>query len=192
MQNSIRCAVFAAPFYLWFTVFTLQPHKEERFMFPAFPALALNAAMSLHVILSYFGSTDPKELVGQINPKIKLAIVSIVALGAIDVGILRSLGMATAYSAPLKIYQPLQNSTISSTGDILCLGKEWYRFPSSYFLPDHMRARFIKSEFDGLLPGQYNEVKEGFGFWPGTYLMPTGMNDENLADEGKYVGDVRR
>lgn len=47
-----------------------------------------------------------------------------------------------------------------------------------------MRARFVKSEFRGLLPGQY---AEGGGWWEGTWRVPEGMNDENLEDVGKYV-----
>lgn len=35
------------PFYLWFGILTVQPHKEERFMFPAFPLLCFNAAITL-------------------------------------------------------------------------------------------------------------------------------------------------
>ena len=50
-----------------------------------------------------------------------------------------------------------------------------------------MRAKFVKSEFDGLLPGQYNEAEIGFGFFPGTWLVPPGMNDQNIEDPGKHV-----
>jgi alpha-1,2-mannosyltransferase len=50
-----------------------------------------------------------------------------------------------------------------------------------------MRAKFIKSEFDGLLPGEFFEPSEGFGLRPGTWLIPAGMNDENIEDMGKYV-----
>jgi alpha-1,2-mannosyltransferase len=54
-----------------------------------------------------------------------------------------------------------------------------------------MRAKFIKSEFSGLLPGEFNEAKTGFGFYPGTWLIPPGMNDRNEEDLGKYVSEVK-
>jgi alpha-1,2-mannosyltransferase len=38
-----------APFYLWFAILTLQPHKEERFMFPAYPLICFNAAVTLYL-----------------------------------------------------------------------------------------------------------------------------------------------
>ncbi|KAN0064966.1 mannosyltransferase [Thecaphora frezii] len=41
-----------APFYLWLGVLSLQAHKEERFMYPAYPLLCMNAAISLYLIRS--------------------------------------------------------------------------------------------------------------------------------------------
>lgn len=156
-------------------------------MYPMYPALALNAAMSLHLILAAFGSTDPKSLAGKIPARLKLFVVVAVMLGSVDLGASRIYGIITAYSAPLKIYEPLQSGKIGTSGDSVCLGKEWYRFPSQYHLPRNMRAKFVKSEFNGLLPGEFSEARTGFGFWSGAWLIPSGMNDQNLEDMGKYV-----
>ena len=49
----LRGVVFTTPLYLWLAIFTLQPHKEERFMYPAYPFLALNAAISVHIIIAF-------------------------------------------------------------------------------------------------------------------------------------------
>lgn len=160
-------------------------------MYPAYPLLALNAAISLHIVLGYVGSTDPKVFLSKIPASIRLAAVVFVVIGAIDLGLLRIVGIITAYSAPLKVYAPLQETSVTRFGDNLCLGKEWYRFPSSFFLPDGMHAKFIKSEFSGLLPGEFSEAKVGFGFFPGAWLEPPGMNDENKEDFGKYVSASR-
>ena len=186
-QNTFRILVFITPFYLWLAIFTLQPHKEERFMYPAYPLLAVNAAITLHGLLSFFGSTNPKSLMGVIPPQLKLAFVGFWILLAIALGIFRTAGVVMAYSAPLEIYKPLQNPDLAHSYDAVCLGKEWYRFPSSFFVPQNMRARFIKSEFNGLLPGQFHEGKTGFGFFSGTWLIPPGMNDRNIEDPGKHV-----
>jgi alpha-1,2-mannosyltransferase len=186
-QTLLRSVVFVTPFYLWLVIFTAQPHKEERFMYPIYPALALNAAMSLHIILANFGSTDPRHFVSKIPASVKLAVVSIPLLLSFNVGMLRIVGTFTAYSAPLNVYQ-FSNVTAADT---VCLGKEWYRFPSSFFLPNEVHAKFIKSEFSGLLPGEFSEANVGFGVFPGTWLVPSGMNDENLEDIGKYT-DINR
>jgi alpha-1,2-mannosyltransferase len=176
-----------SPFYLWLGVFSFQPHKEERFMYPVYPALALNAAMAFHIILAAFGRSDPKSLVGKIPARLKLFIISTLMLASLDIGLARVYGVYSAYSAPLKIYESLLNGKFGMAGDSVCFGKEWYRFPSSYHLPNGMRAKFIKSEFNGLLPGEFSEAKTGFGFWSGAWLVPSGMNDQNLEDMGKYV-----
>jgi alpha-1,2-mannosyltransferase len=187
-QTLLRSVVFVSPFYLWLAIFTAQPHKEERFMYPVYPALALNAAISLHIILANFGSTDPRRLVSKIPAPIKLAVVAVPLLISFNAGMLRTIGTFTAYSAPLNVYQPLHNPGVTQPGDTVCIGKEWYRFPSSFSLPHGVHAKFIKSEFSGLLPGEFSEANSGgFGLFPGTWLVPPGMNDENLEDIGKYT-----
>jgi hypothetical protein len=72
----------------------------------------------------------------------------------------------------------------------VCLGKEWYRFPSSFNIPQGVHAKFVKSEFSGLLPGEFSEADASLGLFPGTWLVPSGMNDENLEDPSKYVGET--
>lgn len=43
-------ALRLAPFYLWLGILTAQAHKEERFMFPAYPLLCFNAAITLYLM----------------------------------------------------------------------------------------------------------------------------------------------
>ncbi|KAG0259565.1 mannosyltransferase [Mortierella polycephala] len=64
------------------------------------------------------------------------------------------------------------SSTASSSPDVIqstnnqkkqeivrvCVGKEWYRFPSHYFLPEGAKLGLLKSHFDGLLPGEFEEM----------------------------------
>ena len=189
-QSMLRTYVSISPFYIWTTIFTLQPHKEERFMYPAYPFLALNAAIGLHIVLTYLGSTNPKELIGKIPVKLKLVAIMSFIIVSINIGLLRILGTVTAYRAPLQIYQALEAPGMAHPGDTVCFGKDWYRFPSSYLLPNGTRAKFIKSEFSGLLPGEFKEAKTGFGFFAGTWLIPPGMNDRNQEDPGKYVSEA--
>jgi alpha-1,2-mannosyltransferase len=172
---------------MWFAIFTVQPHKEERFMYPAYPFLALNAAIAIHIVLSYIGSKNPGGSGGQVLANIKLTIVTAVVLAAINAGLLRTVGMITAYSAPLQVFGPLERLDIIQAGGSICFGKEWYRFPSSYFLPDGMRAKFIRSEFRGLLPGEFPDATDYPALFDGTSQIPAGMNDLNQEDPGKYV-----
>lgn len=190
LQTSLRSMSLVAPFYMWFAIFSLQPHKEERFMYPAYPFLALSAALSFHIILTYLGSADRKELIGRVPTKLKIAAALSVVAIAFNAGLLRTLGMVTAYNAPLKIYEPLQDVEVAQSGDTVCFGKEWYRFPSSYFLPHDMRARFIRSEFRGLLPGEFPDAPSYLERLGGASQLPSGMNDLNIEDPSKYVSTV--
>ncbi|KAJ0424821.1 hypothetical protein BJY00DRAFT_326030 [Aspergillus carlsbadensis] len=186
-ETLLRTLTLISPFYMWFGIFTIQPHKEERFMYPAYPFLALNAAISFHIVLSYISSSNPKELIGRVPAKLKLAAVMSVILLAINGGLLRTLGMVTAYNAPLKVLEPLGGLEMVRPGDSICFGKEWYRFPSSFFLPEGLRAKFIRSEFRGLLPGEFPDAPNYSALLESTSRIPEGMNDRNEEDEGKYT-----
>lgn len=188
-QTLVRTVTLVTPFYMWLAIFTFQPHKEERFMYPAYPFLALNAAISFHMFLSYIGSGNPKEMVGRVPAKLKLAVVLSIMLVAINSGLLRIVGIITAYNAPLKVLRPLEQLKVAG-GESVCFGKEWYRFPSSFFLPNNMRAKFIRSEFRGLLPGEFPDATSYQDLAVGTSQVPTDMNDRNAEDPGKYVSHV--
>ena len=60
------------------------------------------------------------------------------------------------YSAPLQLYGYLYEKELGKDAHddvMICVGKEWYRFGSSFFLPSkRQKLAFIKSGFDGLLP----------------------------------------
>lgn len=155
-------------------------------MYPAYPFLCLNAAIAMHTVLHYLGHPTPKSIIGKIPAEIKMALVGAFVLVVATVGFLRTAGTASAYSAPLEIYKSLQSPEYADVRGNVCLGKEWYRFPSSYFLPKNMRAKFVKSAFDGLLPGEFSEMGTASGILP-TWLIPSGMNDQNIEDPGKHV-----
>ncbi|KAB8237336.1 dolichyl-P-Man:Man(6)GlcNAc(2)-PP-dolichol alpha-1,2-mannosyltransferase [Aspergillus alliaceus] len=186
-ETLLRTLALITPFYMWFAIFTAQPHKEERFMYPAYPFLALNAAIAIHMVLSYVGSKNPGGSNGSLLANIKLSIVTAIVLAAINAGLLRTVGMITAYNAPLKVFEPLERLDIAQAGDSVCFGKEWYRFSSSFFLPDGMRAKFIRSEFRGLLPGEFPDAADYPALLDGASRIPVGMNDLNQEDPGKYV-----
>ncbi|KAJ3217517.1 mannosyltransferase [Dinochytrium kinnereticum] len=91
------------------------------------------------------------------------------------------MALKTNYGAPMTIYAHLATG---QTNDevMVCLGKEWYRFPGHYFLPDGMRVGFLRSAFRGLLPKYF----EGSGR-NGTMIIPTTMNDVNREEVDRYV-----
>ena len=142
--------------------------------------------MTVHATLHYLGHPSPKSIIGRVPANMKLALVAASALAIITIGILRTVGTVSAYIAPLEIYGPLESPEYAEMQGNVCLGKEWYRFPSSYFLSEGMRPKFVKSAFDGLLPGEFSEQGSVGGILP-TWLIPQGMNDQNIEDPGKHV-----
>lgn len=101
----------------------------------------------------------------------------------------RIIAMIQYYSAPITAYSFLsqqieRNFTQKNQNVNVCVGKEWYRFPSSFFLPGpETKLRFLRSGFKGQLPKYYPN-------WPfSTSAIPTNMNDENREEMDRYINE---
>ena len=70
----------------------------------------------------------------------------------------------------------------------VCLGKEWYRYPSSFFLPaKKWNVKFLQSEFKGQLPQPFLTDHE-----LATAIERPNFNDLNLEEVSRYVKVTRR
>jgi alpha-1,2-mannosyltransferase len=79
----------------------------------------------------------------------------------------------------MKIYSHLPKHEVAT----VCIGKEWYRFPSHYFVSSNIRVEFVKSTFNGLLPTKFDPIEK--------YTSePEFINDLNRPVEDRYV-DIR-
>lgn len=68
------------------------------------------------------------------------------------------------------------------SGSVLCVGSEWHRFPSSFFIPDYVsQVRWLDDGFTGLLPIPFNSSLGG------TSAAPSYFNNKNKASERQYV-----
>ncbi|KAH9944005.1 glycosyltransferase family 22 protein [Epithele typhae] len=89
---------------------------------------------------------------------------------------------------------------IEDWGLRMCVGKEWYRFPGHFLVPDGVRVDWVKSEFDGMLPGHFTETGHrgnlgvltnyGKGLLErvkGTRAVGKGLNDLNKEEPSFYV-----
>lgn len=68
----------------------------------------------------------------------------------------------------------------------VCVAKEWYRFPSSYFLGERHRLAFLPSSFGGHLPRQFQSLTANQSVSIGTSAQRTSFNDAN-AHEPQHV-----
>lgn len=86
------------------------------------------------------------------------------------------------YDAPMRVYAQLPPAPSPTPQQLVCVGAEWYRFPSSFYLPgDGYRLGFIKTTFSGLLPVAFN-ITGG-----GTAHAPPSLNDRNQEVPEQYV-----
>ncbi|TFJ88399.1 hypothetical protein NSK_000748 [Nannochloropsis salina CCMP1776] len=237
--------LFVAPAYLWLGVMTTRPHKEERFLFPIYPLLALGGALSLHVLVGSMdrcltkaapqtvvsakgnkgggrkrnghdkdlereGPPRPPLLAGLLHRLAHIAARGMVPLALLLHALLslsRAVSMTQNFSAPLRLFDDFSKhqraeyfkaaapvAASKSTNPSpdpspppvrparLCLGAEWYRFPSSFFLPHaHVHLAFVRAGFGGQLPQPFRAEN-------GTWAPPLqGFNAHNLEEKARYV-----
>ncbi|XP_063696408.1 alpha-1,2-mannosyltransferase ALG9 isoform X2 [Culicoides brevitarsis] len=155
-----------APFYMWLLIFFLQPHKEERFLFPIYPMISLCGAISVDVVQKLFNRINIKYKSTPnnscyLNHTTCIAVIFVIVSSLLSIS--RIISLHRNYHAPLdlvraidtlpNIQENLNNGNLTYN---FCLGKDWYRFPTSFFFPsDQFRVRFLKSEFKGILPAYY-------------------------------------
>lgn len=178
-----------APLYLWLLVFIAQPHKEERFLYPIYPMIALCGAISIDVVqkMIYRVKTiiwPPQIRTHYLDHTMWLAAIAMILSTVL--GLSRITALYLNYHAPLDLMMDLntfytQNTHPDNITYNVCTGKDWYRFPSSFFLPSsNFRLRFLKSEFNGILPAYYTESENG------TAIVHNYFNDLNQENETMY------
>lgn len=161
------------PLIIWSTIFFSQPHKEERFLYPVYSLILVNSAVSLDVFYGLLVSiTRDLKMFKKISKLGYLLIHFVVAVLCIS----RTANLVNNYSAPLTVSSALNTDVSDKEIVNVCIGREWYHFPNSFFLPDNYRLRFVKSGFDGLLPRDFNEGENLFDV---TSFVPNDMNNKN-------------
>jgi alpha-1,2-mannosyltransferase len=182
LQRNYTLATVLVPMYIWVGVVFPRPHKEERFLFPIYPCICLGAAIlsvgAMDVYFSKVVQTPPPRL------KIALLIQGLLWAPAAVLSFGRTYALSLYYTAPLYVYAQLQQQP-DVVDSVICTCGEWYRFPSSFYLPSTIQSfGFVKSSFEGQLPHLF---VEGIGSGPNN---PNQFNDANLAEPGSYVNSI--
>ena len=141
--------------HLWLLVFGFQPHKEERFLFPVYPLLCFAAATTLDNLQRIYFYLFFWKQSGNYIEKSKW-ISTVVMVVFILMSSSRIIALYQNYYAPMRVWSHLSQSSsaydkIDSRNEIsVCVGKEWYRYPSSFFLPNNnWNLKYLESEFKG-------------------------------------------
>uniref|UniRef100_UPI0035901F93 alpha-1,2-mannosyltransferase ALG9 isoform X1 n=1 Tax=Myxine glutinosa TaxID=7769 RepID=UPI0035901F93 len=173
--------------YLWLGIFGTRPHKEERFIFPIVPLLCLCGAVGLASLQKYYHYVFCRLRMEHYTHTSRGLAYSTILLFAV-LSLSRCLALFNGYHAPLDLYpefQQLPDSGHMSRYTTLCIGKEWHRFPSSFFLPNRWQLEFLQSEFRGQLPRHFATVPDA------TRVVPPNMNDRNHEEASRYVDLAR-
>ena len=140
--------------HLWLLVFGLTPHKEERFLFPIYPLLCLAAASTLDVLQKTYVVLILRDKVENYFDRTRwISNCTLIIFGILSLS--RVIALYENYHAPIGVWTYVANipgtsSTTERNQFSVCVGKEWYRYPSSFFLPNtNWNLKYIQSEFKG-------------------------------------------
>jgi len=177
-RKSVAVLLALLPLYTWIIIFFTQPHKEERFLYPIYPLICLAASFTW---ISADGALKTLKLPNKCSAW--LTLVLIICSSAISLS--RIVGQYKGFHAPLDVFLELnrfsRENGHSNEGLNVCIGKEWYRFPSSFFLPINWKLLYLQSEFRGQLPRSFDPPPNG------TWTIPSHMNDLNLEETSRYA-----
>lgn len=180
----------------WLAFFSCLPHKEQRFMFPAYPPLLLAAAVGADALVRALSRLRPPSR----RATSALALGALLAAASLALSASRACATTRFYSAPLSLYGQISGANalppVGARARVtrvapapgtrceaplrLCVGSEWHRFPSSFLLPPEACLSFVRSGFGGILP-------QPFAAANGTRAVPPHMNDANREEPSRYV-----
>lgn len=150
---------------LWLFCFSGMAHKEERFLYPIYPLIAVSAAATVHRVCRWL-----KNFTGY-GSAIAWVMERLFVLVIIVLGCSRILAVTQYYNAPLQAWESLHDRL--QINETVCVGKMWYQYPSTFFLPSG-EVRWLKSGFDGELPSPFSDINA-------TY------NADNLEEPSRYT-----
>lgn len=178
------------PMYLWMAIVLPRPHKEERFLFPIYPMLCFGAAITTDEIMNTLSCLLPGGKKCGLTGTSRLMLRLLALSPAAALSISRSLALHHYYTAPLALYRDLFYQVTSGAQEIVaakkyvCTGGEWYRFPTSFFLPDNVQLGFLKTSFGGQLPQPFTP----HGSRSKSLDVQTGrFNDMNVEELDRYL-----
>ena len=176
--------VACSPQWVWLAAITYLPHKEERFMYVVYPQILYAAAYCIveisRLIPRLFIS---KRRLEQSPIKTLLVVAALLCTSILSAS--RVGALLWNYSAHMRVYLDLQSLDQARLDGpcTVCLGSEWYEFPSHFFVPEQCEVHFLDSGFRGILPAAFNDSRGG------TRYGASYLNDRNEADKRQFIVD---
>ncbi|KAL5640326.1 hypothetical protein ACGC1H_007557 [Rhizoctonia solani] len=184
-------AIRLAPFYLWFVTLTLQAHKEERFLYPVYPLVCFNAAVTLYLARGWMETA----YINATNSPYRASNTSIFQLATLFTIVLTTLLSISRIAALFKYYHaPLDVAFHFQYEELPRLLNTTGLLP----VPD-LTTKKHTSKYDEDAPVDLSLVRQ-FGLrvcwgaewyrFPGSYLVPSGV--EPLLVESGFDGMLPR
>lgn len=176
-----QLTLYKFPLLIWFAIFFYQPHKEERFLYPIYHLISISFAQFMSC--ETFNYNKLFKLFKLILNILTILLTSLLFLSRVN-------NLNSNYSAPLKIFKYLSDSTtLSNLPENICLGREWYHYPSSFFLNNNQRLKFTKSNFNGMLPNDFIEpiINNFEGLVNSTSKISNDFNNLNIFNPNSII-----
>ncbi|KAG6817957.1 hypothetical protein H0H87_012425 [Tephrocybe sp. NHM501043] len=171
-------AIRLLPFYLWLGILTSQAHKEERFMFPAYPLLCFNAAVALYLVRGWqetlfikFTNSPYRASQSLLFSRFTLSVIAATSVLSFS----RIMALWNYYHAPMTVVWVLETQELPRLLNTTGL------LPTYSHLREDERPRIDLSPIRhfGL---QLCVAKEWHRF-PGSYLVPNGISVDFVKSE---------
>ncbi|KAA8526762.1 hypothetical protein F0562_009009 [Nyssa sinensis] len=176
--------IVISPVYIWLVFMSFQPHKEERFLYPIYPLVCVAASAVIQCFPDFFRDKyhpNDNSILVWLAKGVRPVVLGLILCASHA----RTFSMIHGYSAPLMIYKHLEYHDDAGMGSVVCVGSEWHRFPSSFFVPDYVgQVRWIDDGFRGLLPFPFNSTLGG------TSAAPPYFNNKNKASDEQYLREL--
>ena len=181
---------------LWLAVLFSRAHKEERFLYPAYPLLSFVSADFIVSVLfpairRYTESAQLSSVEEKCtNWKCKLSRVVLLLLSTVSfcLSFARVMSNYGNYMGIFSSWQSLEDEMISLSSSSpsslsfnICVGNDWYTFPSHFFVTSTAKLQFVEDDFRGVLP-QYFTNQNGTWAQP-----PQPFNNMNTEERSRYV-----
>lgn len=176
------CFLSSSTLLLWNAVFFLQPHKEERFLFPCYPLIAFASTLFL------FGLVKLLRYFTKWSSFFSVFFVTVFFLIFFSLSFSRIVHLIRWYRAPIYLVKHLPTPNIGHKFH-LCLGRDWHHFPSRFMLPGGAElwdVQFLQSNFSGQLPGQFKPISSSTSVADSTRLDGSHFNSLNAEEYDRY------
>ncbi|RZB77211.1 Dol-P-Man:Man(6)GlcNAc(2)-PP-Dol alpha-1,2-mannosyltransferase isoform B [Glycine soja] len=155
--------IVISPIYIWLGFMSLQPHKEERFLYPIYPLICVAASAVIESFPDFFRSKyNPydRSIIVTVAKVMRPVVLSLILYASHA----RTFSLINGYSAPLEVYKILEHHDAENN----YVGQ----------------VQWIDDGFRGLLPFPFNSTLGG------TAAAPPYFNDKNMASDKQYLHDV--